>query len=92
MLSLYLHLIGFLVSALSEVPKCLWEMWGHWHWDWNWPPGRLSRRVQWDEEDVDEEDFDEDDVDEDDVDEDDVDEDVGEDAEYVEDVAIGIWT
>ena len=87
LLYLYLHLIGFLVSALSEVPKCLWEMWGHWHWDWNWPPGRLSQRVQWDEEDVEEED-----VDEEDFNEDDVDEDVSEDAEYVEDAAIDIWT
>ena len=72
-------------------------MWGHWHWDWNWPPGRLSQRVQWDEEDVGEDDVDECDVDkydvgEYDVDEDDVDEDVGEDAEYIEDVAIDIWT
>ena len=77
-LYLYLHLIGFLVSALSEVPKCLWEMWGHWHWDWNWPPGRLSRRVQWDEDGDDEEDVDK--------------EDVGVDAEYVEDVAIDTET
>ena len=65
---------------MSEVPKCLWEMWGHWHWDWNWPPGRLSQRVQWDEEDVDEDDVD-DDVGEDDVDDEDQGEDVNDDDE-----------